>query len=192
MSAAPNIGAEASVASNTICCQGWTEATEEQAREFLRMQCRAPTSSDLSRLLVRRFEKGVEDRVRRGGRLIRASPIAKCWDAVARWKLMLVHQWRRQEHINILEAPMIVTLGKALARSGEGVGKCTLVMTDSLVALGLFGKGRSSVRALLRLARKMMVLRMFRGVRLVLRHVETLRNMSDGPTRGQPIGEKTT
>ena len=84
---------------------------------------------------------------------------------------------------------MIVTLGKYLHRSRTSRGLRTLVMTDSLVSLGMFGKGRSSVRALLRLARKMMVLRMFGGVRIVLRHVETLKNMSDGPTRGQRIGE---
>ena len=100
-----------------------------------------------------------------------------------------MHTWRRQEHINVLEAQMIITLARHTARSGDGANMRTLVMTDSMVALGVFGKGRSSIRPLLRLARKMMVLRMFKGVRLVLRHIETLRNMSDGPTRGQRIGE---
>ena len=45
------------------------------------------------------------------------------------------------------------------------------------------------MKPLLRLARRVMVLRMFAGVRLLLRHIETLRNQADGPTRFQKIGE---
>ena len=83
----------------------------------------------------------------------------------------------------------MLTLARHLARSREGRDTKTLVFTDSLVCLGMYGKGRSSIRPLLRLARKMMVLRFFYGVRIILRHCETLRNMADGPTRGQRIGE---
>ena len=101
----------------------------------------------------------------------------------------MVHHWKRLDHINVLEAQMILSLAKHLGRANFQHQTRTLIFTDSMVALGLYAKGRSSVRALLRLARRMLVLRFFAGVRLVLRHIETLRNMADGPTRGQAIGE---
>lgn len=164
--------------------EDWVRLEEELANEtpFVRNEARAPS-------WARACVAAIRDRLREGGRLIRVPPIATHWDVVSRWRLLLVHAWDRQEHINILEAQMVVTLGRHLARSHEGRDRRTLLFTDSLVCLGMFGKGRSSVAALLRLARKMMVLRFFAGVRTILRHVETLRNMSDGPTRGQAIGE---
>ena len=139
--------------------------------------------------IARRVLKAVGRTHLRGGGTIRVPSAGPEWDAVERWRLLFVGTWVRDEHINILEARVLVNLARHLARSSSQQNLKTLVFTDSMVALGLFSKGRSSVKPLLRLARKMCVLRMFSGIKLLYRHIETLRNMADGPTRNQKIGE---
>jgi len=63
-----------------------------------------------------------------------------------------------------------------------------LVMTDSLVCLGLFAKGRTSSRGLLRLARIGAAYQLALRITLYLRFVPTDRNWADGPSRQSRLG----
>eukprot|EP00974_Lingulodinium_polyedra_P065849 6369343-Lingulodinium_polyedra.AAC.1 len=57
-----------------------------------------------------------------------------------------------------------------------------------MVSLGAAGKGRSSSPRLLPMLRRLMVLRLFLGIRLLLRHVPSGLNLADGPSRGFRVG----
>ncbi len=63
-----------------------------------------------------------------------------------------------------------------------------MIFTDSLVSLGVFLKGRSSSRPLLRLARKAAAITLGPSMRRHLRGVESGRNVADGPSRGHGVG----
>ncbi|CAK0891788.1 unnamed protein product, partial [Prorocentrum cordatum] len=91
--------------------------------------------------------------VRRGDR-IRAPPLPHTWLPLTKWRPLYFGKWLGSEHANINETRAIVGLLRHLARSSRSRGLRVLVLTDSAVALGALGKGRSSAPALLRLCRQ--------------------------------------
>ena len=66
--------------------------------------------------------------------------------------------------------------------------KQVLIFTDSAVALGCVGKGRSSVPPLLRQCRIIAAVAMALQIIPKCRWVESERNVSDGPSRGGGVG----
>ena len=110
------------------------------------------------------------------------------WSDPSRWHLLFTTRWQKEEHINVLEARVLVNFGRHLARSRENYYKKVLVFTDSMVALGAFEKGRSSAPSILALCRRMLVLRVATGIRFYIRHIPSQCNSADGPTRGCPVG----
>ena len=77
---------------------------------------------------------------------------------------------------------------RRLTRSSAAWGRRVLLVTDSLVSLGVLSKGRSSSWPLLRLARQAGVCVLVARLRLYLRWVASERNHADGPSRDAPIG----
>ena len=63
-----------------------------------------------------------------------------------------------------------------------------MLFTDSLVALGVLQKGRSSANDLLRLCRVVSIVQMVCRIRGYCRWVPSELNLADGPSRGLPIG----
>lgn len=59
------------------------------------------------------------------------------------WRRAFVHKWRRNEHINALEAHTAV-LALEWAASFNITGRRLGILSDSMVAIGAFRKGRSS------------------------------------------------
>ena len=62
------------------------------------------------------------------------------------------------------------------------------MMTDSQVTLGALAKGRSKVRILNEICRRVAGLALAHRVRLHWRYVRTWRNHADAPSRGLPFG----
>ena len=120
---------------------------------------------------------------------VRAPPIPTEWMNPRDWKLLFKSRWGLEEHQNVLEGRTIVNLGRHLARSSKCWDQRYLVLTDSLVCLGTFSKGRSSSHPLLRLCRRLAMLRMILGIRLSFRWVPTAENVADGPSRGAKVGD---
>ena len=120
---------------------------------------------------------------------VRAPPIDAKWMDPKDWRLLFKSSWARQEHQNVLEGRTIVNLGRHLARSSKCWGQRYLVLTDSLVCLGTFAKGRSSSFPLLRLGRRLAMLRMVLGIRMSFKWVPTALNVADGPSRVARIGD---
>ena len=119
---------------------------------------------------------------------MRVPPVGACWDDLKRWRLALKGEWIYSEHNNIQEARTIVLSLKHVCRSQESWDRRLLVISDSLVAIGVLSKGRSSRRALLRQARIAAAYLLGFGLRLVLRYTPSKRNWADGPSRQQSIG----
>ena len=86
------------------------------------------------------------------------------------------------------EGRCVVMAVQRLSRCRKGRQCRMLVVTDSLVALGCFRKGRSSNQGLLYLSRRLAGLSMGYNIRVALRYVEyyvpSERNMADGSSRG--------
>ena len=63
-----------------------------------------------------------------------------------------------------------------------------MILTDSMVALGVMGKGRISSTPLLRLARQAMIYIMMYGLVPLYRYIPSELNPADGPSRGLHVG----
>ena len=111
------------------------------------------------------------------------SPVPEAWSNRG-WRLGAQQQWRNQEHNNITEGRCVVMAVQRLSRCRKGRQCRMLVVTDSLVVLGSFRKGRSSNQGLLYLSRRLAGLTMGYNIRVALRYVPSERNMADGPSRG--------
>ena len=127
-----------------------------------------------------------------GGLKVKVPPLSEDWCQPRDWRLLFASKWSLPEHNNVLETRCVVNLGRHLTRSSKNWNKRFLVMTDSMVALGALGKGRSSSPPLLRLCRRWATFRLVAQMRLYLRYVPTLLNVADGPSRGARIGAHPT
>ena len=70
-----------------------------------------------------------------------------------KWKTAFTHHWRREQHINALEAHTGI-LAVEWAISCDITGQRIILLSDSLVTVGAFKKGRSSSAMLCLLCRK--------------------------------------
>ena len=137
-------------------------------------------------------EPGLQDRktaVRRGDRC-RAPPLADFWDSKP-WSLEFSTRWQREEPSNVVESRQILLSLRHLSSSAVNWDTRTLLFTDNLCSLSVFGKGRSSSRSLRHMLRRASAICLCFGMRIVLRWVPSLRNQADGPSRGKPVGAPT-
>ncbi|CAK0850701.1 unnamed protein product [Prorocentrum cordatum] len=132
--------------------------------------------------------KRVGDEVEPGTR-VRVPPVHACWDDITGWKEVVRWRWEEKEHTNLLEMRTGVAAARHSARSRASWGRKHLRITDSMVCLGGFRKGRSASRPILILCRRMAALDLGCGMREYWRWVPSDRNHSDGPSRGFPIGQ---
>jgi len=102
------------------------------------------------------------------------------------WETALTHEWRREEHINVLEGESILLGVRWAIEKGAGNHRVVL-MSDSSVCVGALTKGRSSSSGLLRVCRKIAALSLLHKIELIPVHLSTDDNPADAPSRGQPI-----
>ena len=122
------------------------------------------------------------------GERVPAPEVGRTWDNLARWKEEARWVWKLEEHNNILEARAGVISAKRATMTREHWNKRHLLISDSQVAIGVFGKGRSSAKSLNMLARRLASIALATGSRFYWRYIRTHRNHADGPSRGEPLG----
>ena len=110
-------------------------------------------------------------------------PVPEAWSD-RRWRVGARQRWRTQEHNNITEGRCVVMAVQRLSRCQKGRHCRMLVITDSLVAMGCFRKGRSSNKGLLYQSRRLAGLSLGYNIRVALRYVRSEKNLADGPSRG--------
>ena len=97
----------------------------------------------------------------------------------------------QQGQQNILEARTLVFAVKHACRALSNWDHRLLVVSDSLVRVGLFSKGRSSKRGLLRQSRVAAAYLLGFGIRLTVGYTSSGVNFADGPSRQQKLGVAT-
>ena len=122
------------------------------------------------------------------GQRIPSPEVANCWDPIDRWRESGRWTWGFAEHNNLLEGRAGVAAAAIMVQPREAHGKRIMMFSDSQVVVGAFAKGRSSVRAINHLCRKIASMTLGLGVRFSWRYMRTHRNHSDGPSRGFPLG----
>ena len=112
--------------------------------------------------------------------------LADIWSVRAEYRMIVCKRWRwTREHINVLEARVALMDLKRSLRVVSGCGRIKLTLSDSLVTVGTFEKGRSSSFPLLCLCRRAAAYCIAGEVKWRLRHIETHKNVADDGSRGR-------
>ena len=101
------------------------------------------------------------------------------------WTTIISHRWRwTHEHINVLEMRAIL-LSLVWLVSCRVLHRCTPLLTDSMVCLGVLNKGRTSSPTLSRVHSVIAALCLGANIVLMPTHIPSELNPADGPSRFQ-------
>ena len=115
---------------------------------------------------------------------IRHPPVSSCWHTPGRWTLIQAAPWKDQnEHINPKEARVCLMGLRRWSRSSTHFGKIVFSMSDNMVSVLAFEKGRSSSASLNRLVRRACAYLIGCRMSWRLRHIRTQYNPADRPSR---------
>ena len=99
------------------------------------------------------------------------------------WQPTFRFKWQREDHINVLELRAIL---QSIIHTLETQKLCNsrlLHLTDSYVCLSVISKGRSGSKMLNRVLKTLNAHLLLYGVYLILAHVESTQNPTDGDSR---------
>eukprot|EP00438_Fugacium_kawagutii_P020747 Skav227424 [mRNA] locus=scaffold1986:83849:88250:+ [translate_table: standard] len=100
------------------------------------------------------------------------------------YRLLWCRRWANSdEHITLKEARVALSSLRRSTRAVSTHGFRKLTLSDNLPCICAFSKGRSSNHRLNRLCQTAASLQFSSGISWTLRHIETKRNISDGPSR---------
>jgi len=140
---------------------------------------------DLNRLLLTKVNHtGSDVRISTGEIMVpkafpRQSIEAEWWH----WKPVFKFQWQHKEHINLLELRSILQSVVFTVNHHKLVNYRIFHITDSYVCMSIIGKGRSSSRLLNRTLKILNAYLLAHGLTLVVAHVESSHNPTDGASR---------
>jgi hypothetical protein len=100
------------------------------------------------------------------------------------WRDIVSARWRRDEHINVLEVRATLLGVRWALSSPLSFRRRLLVLSDSAVAVGAIGKGRSSSPFLLRRLRSLAAHLLAGGLQLACCWLPSGVNPADRPSRG--------
>lgn len=109
----------------------------------------------------------------------RQSASARWW----LWKKGFAYRWQHKEHINALELRSLIHAVEYRAHHFKEVSARIVHLTDSYVVMSVVSKGRSSSQILKPLLRRLSALVLSYGLYLVVAHVESSENPTDGDSR---------
>ena len=84
----------------------------------------------------------------------RRAPRTSFKTAGCTWRTVIQHHWKHHDHINILEVRAWLAYARLAARRGRKQGRRWAHILDSMVALSVLAKGRSSSRHLNAIVRR--------------------------------------
>ena len=99
------------------------------------------------------------------------------------WHISFKVKWERAQHINILELRSILLAVKYHISHLKGVSSRLFHITDSYICMSIISKGRSGSKALRNILRQLNATLLSHGLSLVLGHVESTQNPTDGASR---------
>jgi hypothetical protein len=122
------------------------------------------------------------------GERVPCPEVSGIWDPIERWSETARWTFQKEEHNNVLEMRAGIVSVKIASSDPINWDKRCLMISDSQVAIGVFGKGRSSRLQMNHQARKLAAMMLATGMRFYWRYIRTHRNHADGPSRGFPLG----
>ena len=122
------------------------------------------------------------------GERVPCPEVSGVWDPIERWSETARWTFQKEEHNNVLEARAGIVSVKIASSDPINWDKRCLMISDSQVAIGVFGKGRSSRLQMNHQARKLAAMMLATGMRFYWKYFRTHRNHADGPSRGFPLG----
>ena len=99
------------------------------------------------------------------------------------WQILFRVLWDRQEHINSLEMRSILLTVKYYVLNLRAANARIFHITDSYVCMSIIGKGRSSSQKISWTLRQLNALLLLFSLQLVVGHVESTKNPTDGASR---------
>ena len=105
-------------------------------------------------------------------------------DPSVAWRVAFARRFHHDEHNNVRELWSGLAALRRLVRNRQCRRRRVVVATDSLVALGVACKGRSSSPPLLLLARRLAAVTLFGELRTVWPYVPSEWNLADAGSRG--------
>lgn len=148
--------------------------------------CKTPqTVQVLNRLLLSRVNHTGSDIRIASGEILnpkahpRQGVQADWWN----WKPSFSVRWNRKEHINILELRSIFLAVRYHITHLLGSQFRIFHISDSYVCLSILGKGRTSSKNLSRVLRQLNAYLLAHGITLIIGHVDSLINPTDGASR---------
>ena len=110
--------------------------------------------------------------------------ICSGWSDSTRWTLVAAKAWQDpHEHINTKEAKVCLMAIRRLSRTTYNLGKCNLLLSDSMVSILALSKGRSSAFGMNRVCRRAAAYLVGGSMSVHLRHTNSTCNPADGPSR---------
>ena len=111
-------------------------------------------------------------------------PVPETFADTSNFKSLWSRRWENSaEHINLKEARVALSSLKRTVRVQKLASCKKVTLSDNLVAISAFEKGRSNSYGLNRICQQSAAYQFVSGVRWRLRHIETLRNVADEPSR---------
>lgn len=115
---------------------------------------------------------------------VRHPSINECWHLEDRWSLIQAAPWKNtQEHINVKEGRVLLMGLRRWARVSTNAGKTVFSLTDNMVSLLCFEKGRSNSAGMNFLCRRACAYCLGLRLQWRIRHVGTSVNVADRPSR---------
>lgn len=106
------------------------------------------------------------------------------WSKDDRWTLLVAKPWDDpSEHINSKEARVALMGLRRLCRSVKNMGATALSLSDNLVTVLAFEKGRSSASTMGGLCKKAAAYQIACRIQWRLRHIRSEKNVADQPSR---------
>lgn len=99
------------------------------------------------------------------------------------WRKGFSYRWKSKEHINALELRSLIHSMEYRVHHFREVGCRVFHLTDSYVVMSIVAKGRSSSNMLKPLLRRLSALVLSYGLYVVVIHVESTENPTDGASR---------
>lgn len=143
----------------------------------------------LNRLLLSRTNRtGSDIRIASGEVLNpKAHPRQPVEAAWWNWEHVFNVRWKSREHINLLELRSIFLSVQYYVSHKHAVNLRIFHVTDSYVSLSIVGKGRTSSKALGNILKQLNAYLLIHNIYLVLGHVESAENPTDGASRAMAL-----
>lgn len=119
----------------------------------------------------------------------RCRPLRKEWFEAPRYQLLVARRWKyKHEHINLKEARVCLMGLRRHCRLSSCINTRLLSLSDNMVSVLCFEKGRSKSYSMNQLARRAAAYVIGARLQWILRHVPSHLNVSDAPSRWHDPG----